>query len=96
MVKKTKKLQKDSGENIKKLLQDQTDKLVETFDDRMEIVKDQFKNVFEKIDNLSMDMTEVKRDIREVKLHVMIQGDTKLDKKHFVDLDQRVRRLEKK
>ena len=96
MIKKTKKLQKDSGENIKKLLQDQTDKLVETFDDRMEIVKDQFKNVFEKIDNLSMDMTEVKRDIREVKLHVMIQGDTKLDKKHFVDLDQRVRRLEKK
>ena len=61
-----------------------------------EIVRDEFKGIFEKLDNISIDITEMKKDISETKFHIITVKDTKVDKKHFVDLDLRVRRLEKK
>ena len=110
MVKKNKKTENSSNGEIKRLLQNQIDHIVEIFDDRMEIVKDGFKSVHEKldshekkidnlsgkIDNLYMDMIEVKSDIGQIKFDIKLQLENKVDVKHFVGLEQRVRILEKK
>ena len=80
--------------------------MMEVINNNFEKVTEQFKIVFEKLDyhsqtldshtemigNLTMDMTEVKSDIKDIKSSL----DSKVDKKHFVDLDRRVRILEKK
>jgi phage shock protein A len=50
----------------------------------------------EEIANLRMDMTEVKSNVKDIKLNIRFGLDDKVDKKHFVDLDSRVRVLEKK
>ncbi len=50
----------------------------------------------EKIDNLTMDMREVKMDMKDIRYNVNLGLDRKVDKKHFVELDGRVRKLEAK
>ncbi len=47
------------------------------------------------ITNITMDMIEIKRDVKEMKFDVKCGLDNKVDKKHFVDLEGRVRVLEK-
>ena len=89
--------------DIKKILKDQTEKLIEVFDDKMKIVEDGFKIIYQKLNsheeqtaNLTVDMMEVKSDIKQIKFDIKMNLDNKIDKKHFVELDTRVRRLEKK
>ena len=48
------------------------------------------------IANLTMDMMEVKRDIKEIKFDIRTNQDRNVDKKHFVDLELRMRKLETK
>ena len=48
------------------------------------------------IKEIRMDSIEIKRDVKEVKFWVVGELKDKVDKKHFVDLDSRVRHLEKK
>ena len=50
----------------------------------------------EQIGNILMDTTELKYDMNGVKLDMSLFLDKKVDKKHFIDLDTRVRVLEKK
>ena len=102
MLKNSKKIQ-NSGENIAKLLKDQTEKLIEVFDDRIQIVQEEFKGINRKLDsheeqigNIIVDMSEVKIKINDINYKVTFDLDRKIDKKHFVELDTRVRRLEKK
>ncbi len=47
------------------------------------------------IANLTMDMLEVKSDTKQIKLDIKLNLNNKIDKKHFVDLEGRVRILEK-
>lgn len=110
MQKKTKKTQNNGGESISKLLKNQTEQLVEIFDDRIKVVTEQYgdikntlkfhtetlKSHSEQIANLLMDTTELKYDVKQIKLDIKIDLQNKVDKKHFVDLDQRIRKLEKK
>ena len=60
--------------------------------DRMEKTLDSHSN---QIANLTMDTMEVKSDVRQIKLDIKLNLDRKVDKKHFVDLEGRVRELEK-
>lgn len=110
MQKKTEKTQNNSGENIKKLLKDQTEKLVEIFDDRIKTVQEGFNGINKKLDshtkildshteqigNILVDLSTIKINVNQISYDVRMKLDNKADKKHFVDLDQRVRRLEKK
>ena len=77
--------------------------MMDEINSSFKIVADQFKGVFEKLDdhgekldNLTADMAEVKSDLRGVNLTIKHLNDSKLDKKHFADLDGRLRKLEKK
>ena len=110
MQKKVKKTQNNSGENISKLLKNQTEKLVEIFDDRIKVVTEQYNGIqktldshtktldshTEQIGNILVDLSSIKINIANISYDVGVKLDNKADKKHFVDLDQRVRRLEKK
>ena len=117
--------------DMKKILEDQTEKLTEIFDDRIKSVTEQYNDInkkFAKIDRtlnshteeigklkvgveetrinvsenkkdikeIRIDSIEIKRDIKEVKFWVATDSKNKVDKKHFVDLEGRVRKLEKK
>ena len=48
------------------------------------------------IKEIRMDNIEIKRDVKEVKFWVATDSKNKVDKTHFVDLEGRVRKLEKK
>ncbi len=102
MAKKTKKIRDNSQDNIAKLLKNQTEQLIEIFDDRIQTVQEEFNGINKKLDshsdqiaNLTMDMLEVKSDLKQVKFDVKMNLDNKVDKKHFVNLEGRVRVLEK-
>ena len=97
-------------EKIIKRVQTEADKknerrfgiMMEEMDDKFKIVQDQFKGVNEKLDlhteeikEIRMDIMEVKRDVKDVKFWVTNQLQNKVGKKDFVDMDSRVRRLEK-
>ena len=101
-----KKVQSDSHKKMEKLF-----KLHREYnDDKFKVVDEKFKSIDQKLDgntkilnshseqiaNLTMDMMEVKRDIKDIKFEVQLVLDKKVDKKHFVDLEGRVRVLEKK
>ena len=49
----------------------------------------------EQIANLLMDTTILKSDVRQIKLDIKLDLNDKVDKKHFVDLEGRMRKLEK-
>ncbi|MBI4155819.1 MAG: hypothetical protein HY507_01130 [Candidatus Zambryskibacteria bacterium] len=51
MLKKTKKTQKNSGENIKELLKHQTEKLTEIFDKRIQVAQEEFNGINKKLDS---------------------------------------------
>jgi ABC-type transporter Mla subunit MlaD len=86
------------------------DGMMEVMNDNFKKVEDLFKGVFEKLDahskildshteqigNVLVDLNAVKIDIGQVRYDIALTLDRKLDKKHFVDLDRRVRILEKK
>ena len=88
--------------DIKKILKDQTEKLIEVFDDRIKTVQEEFNGINKKLDahadqigNLTMDMIEVKSDLQTIKFEMVAVLNAKADKKHIVDLDRRIRTLEK-
>ena len=72
------------------------DGMMEVLNEKFKIIQEQFSAVFEKLDNVSMDMTEIKSDIKDTPFQIKFLRDFKLDKKHFVELEGRVRKLEKK
>ncbi len=45
---------------------------------------------------LYVDVSEMKSSVKDMPFQIKFLRDFKLDKKHFVDMDQRIRRLEKK
>jgi hypothetical protein len=50
----------------------------------------------DRLDVAIMDIKEIKSDMKKVKLDVNLDLERKVDRKHFIDLDQRVKKLEKK
>ena len=77
--------------------------MMEVINDNFKKVAEQFKGAHEKLDshteeisNLTMDMMEVKSDVKTIKFEMVAVMDTKADRKHIVDLDHRTRTLEKK
>ena len=71
------------------------DGMMEVINEKFKIIQEQFSAVFEKLDNISMDMTEIRSDIKDTPFQIKFLRDFKLDKKHFVGLESRVRVLEK-
>ncbi len=110
MQKRVNNTQKNTGENIAKLLKNQTEQLVEIFDDRIKTVQEEFNGINKKLDfhtrildshteqigNILVDLSTIKISMNQISYDVGMKLDNKADKKHFVDLDGRVRRLEKK
>lgn len=47
------------------------------------------------VDDLTLEMRDVKYSVEEIKYNTKIKLDEKVDKKHFMDLDRRVAKLEK-
>ncbi len=100
-----KKVRDDANKDTKRHI----DVLFEEFDHRMKAMGEwheettkQYKEIkkildshTEQIGGVLMDLVEVKRDIKDIRYDVAVKLDNKLDKKHFVDLEQRVRRIEK-
>src|SRR3989344_8344464 len=74
-------------ESIEKTLDSHTERIGELLTD-MTIVKSDVKE-------LRVDMMEVKSDTKDTKFFAMNTFNNKVDKKHFVDLEGRVRILEK-
>src|SRR3989344_1903825 len=75
------------------------DSLEKTLDSHTSILNshtDTLDSHTERVGNIMMDMTEVKRDVKEIKYEIVVRLNNKVDKKHLIVLDQRVRRLEKK
>lgn len=77
--------------------------LTEEFQHRVSAIGEQYGDIKKTLDshsgqvaNLTMDMMEVKSDVRQIKLDIKLNLNDKVDKKHFVDLEGRVRVLEKK
>lgn len=103
LVESEKRLEKNLETKFEKRLKHHTESLIEVINDKFEIVKEQFVSVFEKQDshteqigNVLVDLSEVKINLKSVSYDVAIKLDNKLDKKHFADLDGRVRKLEKR
>ena len=48
------------------------------------------------VEAIRMDVEEIKSDTKRIKLDINFQLENKVDKKHFVSLDNRIRTLEKK
>ncbi len=79
------------------------DGMMEVLNDKFKVIQEQFMGVHEKLDshtemigNVAMDLTEVKSDLLLVKLEVQNLIQDKVENKHFVALEGRVRILEKK
>jgi|SRR3989344_7138103 len=96
MKKKDNNKKTSSKSEIEDLFKRYTGVLVEEFQDRIKVIGEQFSGVSEKVDNIAMDMAKVQSDIRDIKFDVKFGLKDKVDRRHFVDLDTRVRRLEKK
>ena len=111
MVTKQTKINKNeesSDKNMEKLIKLQTagfealdkrfDEVQKTLDTHTKILDSHTKRLDghkEAIGNVIMDMLEVKSDVKELKFKIGLILPDKVDKKHFVDLEQRVRVLEK-
>jgi len=98
-----KKVQSDSDKRLKKALKQHTGVLIEEFQHRVSVIGEQYSDIQKTLDshsnqiaNLSMDIMEIKSGVRDIKLDIKLDLDRKVDKKHFVDLEGRVRVLEKK
>lgn len=104
------KIIKGVKSEIKKEFKTQTGVLIEEFQHRVSAIGEQYSDIKKTLDehtktldshsnqiaNLLMDSTEIKSDTRNIKLSVKLELDNKVDKKHFVDLEGRVRVLEKR
>jgi len=98
-----KKVQSDSDKRLEKILKQHTGVLIEEFQHRVSAIGEQYSDIQKTLDshsnqiaNLSMDIMEIKSGVRDIKLDIKLDLDRKVDKKHFVDLEGRVRVLEKK
>jgi len=80
---------------IKRTLESHTEEIgklkVDMEENRLDV-----KDMKSDIKEMRMDLIETKRDIKDVKFWVTGGLKNKVDNKHFVDLDSRVRILEKK
>ena len=97
------KIIKGVKSEIKKEFKTQTRVLLEEFQHRVSAIGEQYGGIQKTLDshsnqiaNLLMDSTEIKSDIRNIKLNIKLELNDKVDKKHFVDLEGRIRVLEKK
>ncbi len=98
-----KKVQSDSDKRLKKALKQHTGVLIEEFQHRVSVIGEQYSDIQKTLDshsnqiaNVSMDIMEIKSSVRDIRLDIKLDLDKKVDKKHFVDLEGRVRVLEKK
>lgn len=89
------KLSKDFGSQIKVY--------IEHVNDRFKAAGEGMEAVNEKLDKMQGDIDDIRIEIRDTKLkvhdisyNVNLTLDKKVDKKMFLDLDNRVRNLEKK
>lgn len=94
-------LQKLKNE-IKKEFGNQTGVLIEEFQHRVSAIGEQYPDIKKTLEshsnqiaNLLMDSTEIKSDVRDIKLRIRLGLEDKVDRKHFVDLEGRVRILER-
>lgn len=67
-----------------------------SIDQNSEEVRKNFQDVNNKLDNIIVDLSGIKIDMNDISYKVAMNLDRKIDKKHFVDLEGRVRVLEKK
>ena len=78
------------------------DGMMEVLEEKFEIIQEQFSGVHKKLDshsdqiaNILVDLSDVKLNMRKVSYDVAMDLDRKINKKHFVDLEGRVRVLER-
>lgn len=104
------KIIKGIKNEIKKEFKIQTGVLVEEFQHRVSAIGEQYADIKKTLDehtktleshnerlaNALIDLNGVKIDMGNVSYEVTMHLDRKVDKKHFVDLEGRVRVLEKK
>lgn len=94
-----KKVQLDSDKRMKNYL----GVLNEQTEDRFKATKEGFESINERLDKMQGNIDDIRIELRETKLKVQdvsygvnITLDKKVDKKLFLDLDSRVKVLEKK
>jgi hypothetical protein len=88
---------------IKKEFGSQTGVLVEEFQHRVAAIGEQYGNIkktldshTEQIANILVDAHSIKLDMNDVKYQMKLNLDRKVDKVNFVDIESRIRVLEKK
>ena len=105
-----KKILKEVLTEADKKSQKRFDGMMEEINDKFKIMEEGFKGVNERFDeidktlnshteqiaNILVDLSSVRLNMQSVSYEVSMHMDKKIDKKHFVDLEGRVRKLEKK
>jgi|SRR3989344_1125494 len=94
-----KRVQSDSDKKIKRYL----GSLQEHTEDRFKVTKEGLTGINQRldkmqgdIDNLTLEVRDTKLKVHDISYNVNLTLDRKIDKKLFLDLDNRVRNLEKK
>ncbi|MEK7117253.1 MAG: hypothetical protein AAB861_00575 [Patescibacteria group bacterium] len=109
MAEKDTKTIKGYIDKVSKDFRNQIEGYIEHVDDKFKATSEGTMGIHEKLDriektldshseriaNVLMDLADVKSDVRQVKMDVNFDLNRKVDKKHFVDLEGRVRVLEK-
>jgi hypothetical protein len=97
------KIIKGVKSEIKKEFKTQTRVLLEEFQHRVSGIGEQYNGIqktldshTEQIANILVDVKSVRLDMNDIRYKTDVTLDRKVDKKLFVDLDSRVRNLEKK
>jgi DNA-binding transcriptional MerR regulator len=68
---------------------------LEEFQERVKAIREQYSDIQEKLANLSADVQQIKHDQSNIRFWMVTTEDKVVDKKLFVDLESRVRKLEK-
>ena len=98
-----KRVQTDSDKRMEKMMKRQTGALLEEFQHRVSAVAEQHLSLNAKIDrvqaeidNVAYDVKDIKSKMTNVEYTMNVSFERKAEKKLFVELDNRVRALEKK
>ena len=97
-----KKLYDDFGKQIGVYIEDVNDRFKATnegytgINERLDRIEKTLESHSEQTANIAVDVSSVKLDMNDIRYKTEVTLDRKIDKKHFVDLEGRVRVLEKK